>query len=628
MLSSLKIYPLLCFLEKLFHQVFSRKLGLSAIAQIGLSFFINAQNPIPVGTWQTHFNYTRAVDVAIASNIVYCATQEGLFYYDQSAEEATKLTKIDGLSENQIAVIEYQATLQLLVIGYQSGGIDLVSLNTQHEPSSITTIDFIKENNTIQSSKKVTDIVFNNTRAYLAYSFGLVVLDLVKKDIQETYLYLGEGGTPLGVLQTAVLNDSIFVNTSQGIRAASLRSDINLQYFGNWHTLTPLQGVSSFIGNKLLFGTNNGDILTYNNGQFTTLLKLTSAIDKLIPLGEQSFLILANKIIRQFDLSDNSVRTLSEKLIQSPQNAVLDAQKKYWIADNTNGIISNYTGVFKSYSPTSLDTLYRTRKDSIIIDTEGNRWTRLGAFRGILVENAQKQQIYIYSGQGMGNLPSSTVVSMATDKIGQIWAGTTAGVAVFDNPSAVFSGRNFDAYTPIFEKRRLLSNETVTAIAVDGGNRKWIGTNNGLFLFSDDGTSLVNNFTEKNSPLPSNQIQYITVNGQSGEVFIRTNKGMVSYRGTATDAETTQGNNVKVFPNPVKPDFEGLVSIEGLVENAFVKITDAAGRLIYETRANGGTAVWNAKTLSGSRASTGIYLVFSSNTQGNEALVSKIAIVQ
>ena len=189
----------------------------------------------------------------------------------------------------------------------------------------------------------------------------------------------------------------------------------------------------------------------------------------------------------------------------------------------------------------------------------------------------------------MGNLPSNTVKTLVLDREGQIWAGTDKGVVVFDNPSAVFSGKNFDAYTPVFERRRLLGNETITSIAIDGGNRKWMGTRNGIFLFNADGTELVINSTEKNSPLPTNEISYITAEPNTGEVYIRTKKGMVSYRGTATESGLKQDENtVKVFPNPVRPDFEGTIGIEGLVENAFVKITDVAGNLVYETRANGG----------------------------------------
>jgi hypothetical protein len=264
-----------------------------------------------------------------------------------------------------------------------------------------------------------------------------------------------------------------------------------------------------------------------------------------------------------------------------------------------------------------------------VLDLEGNRWIRQGYFGGILVISPKNQRQFVSTGVGLGSLPSSNVKSLALDRDGQMWVGTDKGVVVFDNPPAVFSGKNFDAYTPVFERRRLLGNENVNSIAIDGGNRKWMGTKNGIFLFSPDGTELVINFTEKNTPLPTNEISYITAEPKTGEVYIRTPKGMISYRGTATEGSLKQDESVvKVFPNPVRPDFDGQIGIEGLVENAFVKITDVVGNLVYETRANGGTAIWNGRTLTGQRVETGIYLIFSGNKKGEETLVSRLAVVK
>ena len=218
---------------------------------------------------------------------------------------------------------------------------------------------------------------------------------------------------------------------------------------------------------------------------------------------------------------------------------------------------------------------------------------------------------------------------MVLDKDGQIWVGTNRGIAVFSSTSSIFKGTSYNAYSPIFQQRRLLGNDIVTAITIDGGNRKWIGTPNGLFLFNADGTELITTFTDKNSPLPSNQIDYLTVEPLMGEVFVRTSNGMVSYRGTATEAPDSQiDENVVVFPNPVRPNFSGTVGISGLTENAYVKITDTAGRLVFDTHANGGTAAWNTRTITGEAVETGIYLIFSTNAKGQETLVSKLAVVR
>jgi hypothetical protein len=266
----------------------------------------------------------------------------------------------------------------------------------------------------------------------------------------------------------------------------------------------------------------------------------------------------------------------------------------------------------------------------IVIDDSGYKWIRLvpGKEGGILVfdEKANRSK-YLTTTLGQGGLPDNNVYSLVKDKDGQIWAGTGRGVTIFLNPDAVFSNPAFDAFAPVYESRPLLRDEVVTCIEVDGGNRKWIGTRNGIWLFSPSGDELLAHFTTQNSPLPSDYIRDISIQLVSGEVFMATDEGLVSYRGTATEGESVH-TGVKVFPNPVRPDFDGLIGISGLVNNAIVKITDVSGRLLYETRANGGTATWNVRDYTGRRASTGIYLIFSADPNGQEALVTKIAIIE
>lgn len=265
----------------------------------------------------------------------------------------------------------------------------------------------------------------------------------------------------------------------------------------------------------------------------------------------------------------------------------------------------------------------------IISSLGGFLWMRLSpqASNGIWVYDPQRQRSKVLNTVvNNGNLPSANIYSMTEDKDGQIWVGTDRGVAVFFNPADAFQSA-IDATKPIFDGQNLLRAETVNAIAIDGGNRKWMGTNNGLWLFNPDGTQLVHNFTTKNSPLPSDIILDIAIHPQTGEVFVTTSQGMVSYRGTATTG-TAVHQQVKVFPNPVRPGFSGLVGISGLVENAQVKITDISGKLIYQTRAQGGTASWDLKDYTGFRAKTGIYILFSTNADGTETLVTKIAVME
>ncbi len=271
----------------------------------------------------------------------------------------------------------------------------------------------------------------------------------------------------------------------------------------------------------------------------------------------------------------------------------------------------------------------------IIIDNSNQKWVNLPrngiyVFRENTLENAQNFEARRLTSQiNNGGLPSNHVHSIAIDHSGYVWVGTSEGVGVFYSPHLAFSGDGFNAQRIIVEQEDgfagyLLETETVKAITVDGSNKKWFGTErSGAFLLSADGRETIFNFNKENSPLPSNNILDITINGQNGEVFFATDRGLVSYRGFATEA-TTRHTNVYAFPNPVRSGYAGYISIKGLVRNANVKITDINGNLIWETIAEGGQAVWNGQDLFGRRPATGVYLVFSTNDDGEETMVTKI----
>lgn len=224
------------------------------------------------------------------------------------------------------------------------------------------------------------------------------------------------------------------------------------------------------------------------------------------------------------------------------------------------------------------------------------------------------------------SLISGKLTDLATDKNDVIWYGSTNGLAYIPNPWEALEG-NARSIVPIFENQALFRDERIDVLKVDGANRKWIGTKDGLWIFGEDGDELLAHFTEDNSPLLSNDIMDIEINPFSGEVFIATAKGLVSFRSRSSEG-TPSHQNVKIFPNPVWPGYNGQIGISGLVENAIVKITDAAGNLVREVRALGGTAIWDGNTLSGKRASTGVYLVFSASQDGTEHFVGKLAIIQ
>ena len=233
---------------------------------------------------------------------------------------------------------------------------------------------------------------------------------------------------------------------------------------------------------------------------------------------------------------------------------------------------------------------------------------------------------------GSGALPTIEVSCLAEDKDGDMWVGTNKGMAVFYNPEAITTQNNgWDAQQIFIEQdghtRILLETEQITCITVDGANNKWIGTaKSGVFCLSHDGQKEIYHFTSDNSPLFSNNINNIAVNNKTGEVFIATEKGMLSFQATTTEGAQTF-ENVYSYPNPVKPNYNGPVIIKGMINGAIIKITDVSGSLVYETKSEGGQAIWYAKNFKGERVATGVYFVLCATSDGEEKTVTKILVV-
>jgi hypothetical protein len=233
-----------------------------------------------------------------------------------------------------------------------------------------------------------------------------------------------------------------------------------------------------------------------------------------------------------------------------------------------------------------------------------------------------------------GDLISNDIYAIALDKDGFIWLGTAQGVVVYYNPEDALTTSGY--YAQQVEVPRndtsglvdyLLENEKVTCIAVDGANRKWLGTeSSGAFLVSSDGSEQLRVFNTSNSSMISNNIKSIAISDKTGEVFFATDRGLLSYRDVATEGEENF-DNAYVFPNPVREDYSGDITITGLVSDVNVKITDITGNLVYETTALGGQATWNGKNFSGHRVATGVYLIFCTNTDGTKTYVTKLLFI-
>ena len=219
---------------------------------------------------------------------------------------------------------------------------------------------------------------------------------------------------------------------------------------------------------------------------------------------------------------------------------------------------------------------------------------------------------------------------IALDKDGFLWVGTSRGVGIIQCLEDPFSG-SCEAFQPVVQFDRfagyLFGDEEVRTIAVDGANRKWVGSKNGVWLVGADGSRLIHRFSERNSPLLNNLVHRISISPLTGEVFISTFDGICSFRSTATEAEAAAGR-VLVFPNPVPPGYSGTIAIRGLMRDGMVKITEPDGRLVHQTRALGGQAVWNGRNYRGERVASGAYLVIATDDAGQERIVTRVFIVR
>ncbi len=246
-------------------------------------------------------------------------------------------------------------------------------------------------------------------------------------------------------------------------------------------------------------------------------------------------------------------------------------------------------------------------------------------------DETDDQYVTFNSFDQTGYFSDADVRCATIDLDGQVWVGTNQGPAVIFNPSGVFSGSSLPQHILIEQDgnaQYLLETEVVTAIDIDGANRKWIGTeNSGVFLLSDDGQTQIEHFTITNSPIPSNSILDIEIDGKTGEVFFATSNGLISYRGTATQSNTTF-SDINVFPNPVKSDYNGPIAINGISRNSDIKVTDVAGNIVNVIKSEGGQAVWYGTNLRGDKVKPGVYLFLCASEDGNEKVAAKVMLMR
>ncbi len=343
---------------------------------------------------------------------------------------------------------------------------------------------------------------------------------------------------------------------------------------------------------------------------------------------------------------DNFNSTLQTQLPDSPNapyvrigGMAFDSKGNLWVTNTgVAKVISEYKPD-KSWQAYEIKAAANKFIGKLVVTKNDDKWIVAPRNNGLYVLNStndqqKEQKVIAYFTNGKDEIftEMNDVYSMVEDLKGEIWVGTSMGVAVFGNPERIWTENMLYASRPGLNQNDqlfhpLLEKETVTAIAVDGANRKWLGTkSSGVFLVSADGETEIEHFNTDNSPLTNNEITDIAINQKTGEAFIGTASGLISYMGEATNAND-EFTDVYVYPNPVRETYSGPIVVKGLVEDTDVKITDISGDLVYKTTSLGGQAIWDGKNLNGNRCKTGVYLVFMTDPLGQKTHITKLLLI-
>ena len=609
-----------------------------------------------VGTWKNYLAYHEIQQICAAGNYLFVRASNDLYQYNQKDQSIYTYDRTNGLSDTNIKLIAWNKQAKRLIAVYDNSNIDLVETN-----GNVTNISALYTK-TMTEDKTVNSIRIEGNYAYLVCGFGIVKVNMQRAEIAETYTpnhpeyptslpaednsdydkYIelvktlspdGPHYNHFGFMR--FLNNKLYTcngdyTHSSGIQIYDNNNWINYQNEGI-SDVTGLSYMGAFCldvdpknENHIFAGSRNG-LYEFKDGQFV------------------SFYNSNNSPIEPFD-----GKTLEYELVTDVK---YDSNGNIWLLNSsapTTSMIKYANGTFTKLNHAELMKLnsgaIKNRSNAemrgIFFDSQGlmwfvnNNWYTPAFYQ--YDTNSDKLTAYenFVNQDGTVQNPQLGVRCIAEDLQYNIWIGTSAGPFVFErkeinNGGTTLTqvkvprndGTNFADY--------LLANTDILSMAIDGGNRKWFGTNgNGVYLISADNMTQILHFTTADSPLLSNIVKSIAVNPASGEVFFGTDNGLCSYISDATQSNTEMtSDNVWAYPNPVEPNYTGPITITGLTLNADVKILSANGAIINEGRSNGGTYTWDGCDQKGRRVASGVYMVATATSDGKKGTVCKIAII-
>jgi len=491
----------------------------------------------------------------------------------------------------------------------------------------------------------------DNTGVHLINADGLVMKELKSNNPMSASLddsgniWLADYGTGLitnlggdswSIIPNGPNSTSVYDMEASGNILHAVRGGIS----GSWNNLFKSATLETF-------SDEQWDAKTYSDARDLLSLAIDPANSKHVFAGSWGYGLLEFKeeeTIRYTE-SNSSLQSIipGEDFIRIG-GITLDPIGNLWMT-NTGASepisVRKTDGNWKSYKADNLISDYSALGE-ILVTQSGDIWAIVPRGNGLFAMNtnytiddaSDDEYRKVSVVDKYGKVITNDVRSFAEDHNGNLWLGTNQGIYVIYSPYRLFTEGSVYAQEILIPRNDgsgladpLLGTQVVTAIEVDGANRKWLGTaNSGVYLVSDDGLEEIEQFNETNSPLLSNSITDICVDGISGEVFFGTDKGIISFKGDALEG-STEYSQVVVYPNPVRETYFGPVAIKGLVENTTVKIVDIGGNLVYETESLGGQALWDGTNFRGDRVATGVYMIFLSSADGELSHVTKLLFI-
>ncbi|MEZ4853029.1 T9SS type A sorting domain-containing protein [Flavobacterium sp.] len=388
---------------------------------------------------------------------------------------------------------------------------------------------------------------------------------------------------------------------------------------------TTAEGWSSIPYADLLGAKSLSDIAFNPNNPNEVFI--SSYFSGLVKIDEESILLYDDT-----NTGTNGLESLSTSSTDIRINSpAFDKMGNLWVTNRGTDLavkVLRSNGQWQSYNIG--DYITSGRFAPMAIDKNNTKWLPTRGNGVVAFNDTQNNKTLTITADD--GLDASNAFCVAVDNNDQLWIGTNAGLRILSSVNQFLQQNELTVSNIVIQEgdlaQELFYEQTVVDIAVDGANRKWVAIDNGgVFLVSANGQQTIYNFTKKNSPLPSNNVNDIEIDGVTGEVYFATDKGMVSFLGVSTKPSNDL-SEVYVYPNPVRPNYTGTIKISGLTDKANVKITDIEGNLVYETTSAGGTIEWNGTAFGSHQVASGVYMVFAATQDGTDTTVKKIMIIR